>query len=42
MMLPYLAVILLALVDKFVVDIIYYMPDFNFLTNIFAKIFIVL
>ena len=27
-------------VDKVVVDI--YMPDFNFLSNIFAKIFIVL
>ena len=41
MMLLDLALIFLALVDKVVVDIIY-MPDFNFLANIFVKIFIVL
>ena len=53
MMLPDLALIFLVLVDKVVVDIyarfqllirllLIYMPDFNFLSNIFAKIFIVL
>ena len=38
-MLPDLALIFLALVNKVVVDIY---TDFNFLSNIFAKIFIVL
>ena len=53
MMLPDLALIFLVLVDTVVVDIyarfqllirllLIYMPDFNFLSNIFAKIFIVL